>query len=264
MAICGSRQRVVDGRTGVDCLPLFRAYTRAREPLEQEHAVSTGILEAFHERWSSREVECFVEKVRQMARLLLLVFSVTLLVPSTADPNSSGVPFQRSLNLSMKILRDVRDLLSTYKQERMGNAAFEDHSVDLRSLPRSGNVYSHWLQMQDLERLLQNAEDLHIFWVHVDFKRVDEVGECRQCAVSKSLEIISLDLRDLLAQLSSQIVGLKSSPPEPMGFSLPISCTITPNKWLSHLQAYIIFRDLEIYLNKVVRDFILLSAKYPG
>ncbi|XP_078278518.1 uncharacterized protein LOC144606364 [Rhinoraja longicauda] len=145
----------------------------------------------------------------------------------------------------------------------MGNAAFEDHSVNLRGLPRSDNVYSQWLQMQDLDRLMRNAEDLHVFWVHVDFKRVDEAGECQQCALSKSLEVISLDLRDLLAQLSSQIVGLKSSPPAPVDVSFPISCPST-NKWLSHLQAYIIFRDLETYLNKVVRDFTLLTAKYPG
>ncbi|XP_072099613.1 cardiotrophin-2-like [Mobula birostris] len=199
-----------------------------------------------------------------MAGFLLFALSITLLAPSTADPRAHSTPFQRSLNLSRKILQDVRDLLITYKREKIGNAAFEDYNVDLRSLPRSSNVYSYWLQMQDVERLQRNAEDLNIFWVHVDFKRVDEMGECQQCVLSKSIEVVSLDLRDLISQLSSQIQALNSSLPEPPKFSIPISTPSGSNTWLSNLQGYIIFRDLETYLNKVVRDFTLLSTKYQA
>ncbi|XP_072909084.1 cardiotrophin-2-like [Hemitrygon akajei] len=199
-----------------------------------------------------------------MAGFLLFTLSVTLLAVSTADPSAHSIPFQRSLNLSRKILQDVRDLLITYKREKIGNAAFEDYNVDLKSLPRSSNVYSYWLQMQDVERLQCNAKDLNIFWVHVDFKRVDEMGECQQCALSKSIEVVSLDLRDLISQLSSQIQALNSSLPEPPEFSIPISTPSGSNTWLSKLQGYIIFRDLETYLNKVVRDFTLLNTKYQA
>ena len=62
MAIRGSRQRAVDGQARVGCLPLFRAYVRARVSLEREHAVFTGTLEAFRQRWSPRGVEAIINE----------------------------------------------------------------------------------------------------------------------------------------------------------------------------------------------------------
>lgn len=60
MAIRGSRQQAMDGQARVGCLPLFRAYVRARVSLEREHAVFTGTLEVFRGRWSPRGVESIV------------------------------------------------------------------------------------------------------------------------------------------------------------------------------------------------------------
>ena len=62
MAIHGFRQRAVEGRTAVGCLPLFRGYVCARMSLQRDYAVSTGTLEAFRERWSPWEVDCIVDK----------------------------------------------------------------------------------------------------------------------------------------------------------------------------------------------------------
>ncbi|XP_038670622.1 cardiotrophin-2 [Scyliorhinus canicula] len=198
-----------------------------------------------------------------MAMIWLLTVLVPLFtVPSSTDSSTLNITFQRSLSLSRKILQDVRDLLIKYKHEKMGNPAFEDHNMILCTLPQTSLAYSYWVQMQDVERLMLNAKDLYIFWIHVDFKRIDELGDCQESVMSKSMEMVSLDLRDLIAHLSSQISALNSTSPEPSDLTLPNNILNPDYDWHSKLQGYIIFRDLETYLNKVVRDFTLLKTKY--
>uniref|UniRef100_UPI00398E9569 cardiotrophin-2 n=1 Tax=Pristiophorus japonicus TaxID=55135 RepID=UPI00398E9569 len=198
-----------------------------------------------------------------MAGLSLFILSVTLFAnPSSTDSSTLNITFQRSLNLSRKILQDVRDLLLKYKHEKIGSSSFEDYNMILSSLPRCSIVYRYWLHMQDVERLMLNAKDLYVFWIHVDFKRIDELRDCQESAVSKSMEGVSLDLRDLISQLSSQLSALNSTSPDPPDLMLPHTVLNPAYEWHSKLQGYIIFRDLETYLNKVVRDFTLLKTKY--
>ncbi|XP_067864653.1 cardiotrophin-2-like [Heptranchias perlo] len=203
-------------------------------------------------------------KIGLMAGLLqLLALSVALFtIPSSTDSSTLNITFQRSLNLSRKILQDVRDLLIKYKQEKIGHPSFEDYNVILSSLPCTRTVYSYWLHMQDVERLVLNAKDLHVFWIHVDFKRIDELGESQHSTMGKSMEMVSLDLRDLISHLSSQISALNSTSPDPPDVTLPHNVLNTAYDWHGKLQGYIIFRDLELYLNKVIRDFTLLKNKY--
>ncbi|XP_067866102.1 uncharacterized protein [Heterodontus francisci] len=224
---------------------------------------SYTILSRLSNSCTSQVSTARITEVGGMARILLLFLSVTLFtIPSSTDTSTLNITFQRSLHLSRKILQDVRDLIIKYKHEKIGNAAFEDYNMILSSLPTTSIMYSYWLQMQDVERLMLNAKDLYIFWIHVDFKRIDELGDCQESTVSKSMEIVSLDLRDLISQLNFQISALNSTSPDPLELTLPNNVLNPEYNWHSKLQGYIIFRDLETYLNKVVRDFTLLKTKY--
>ncbi|XP_072445294.1 cardiotrophin-2-like [Chiloscyllium punctatum] len=198
-----------------------------------------------------------------MANTWLLLLSVSLFaVSSSTDSSTLNITFQRSLTLARKILQEVRDLFIKYKHEKLGSPTFEDYNMMLSSLPTTAIEYMDWLEMQDVDRLLLNTKDLYTFWIHVDFKRIDELTDCQESAMSKSMEVVSLDLRDLISQLNSQISALNSTSPEPQDLTLPNNVLNPGHDWHSKLQGYIIFRDLETYLNKVIRDFTLLKTKY--
>uniref|UniRef100_A0A4W3IUF8 Ciliary neurotrophic factor n=1 Tax=Callorhinchus milii TaxID=7868 RepID=A0A4W3IUF8_CALMI len=145
------------------------------------------------------------------------------------------------------------------KQEKIGNPSFEDYNLMLGSLPSCQVDYRSWLEQQDEERLLLNCRDLQVFWMHVDTKRVHELGQSQDSALLESMEAISLDLRDLISQLNSQISALNGSSPDTSTLTLPNDVLNPLYDWHSRLQGYIIFRDLEVYLNKVVRDFTVLK-----
>ncbi|XP_059511320.1 uncharacterized protein LOC125464445 [Stegostoma tigrinum] len=201
--------------------------------------------------------------VGSMTNIMLLLLSVSFLtLSSSTDTSTLNITFQRSLNLARKILQEVRDLLIKYKQDKMGSSSFEDYNMILHSLPTTTIDYSSWLQMQDVDRLLLNTKDLYTFWIHVDFKWIDELADCQESGISKSMEVVSLDLRDLISQLNSQISALNSTTPEPWDLIVPNNVLNPGHDWHSKLQGYIIFRDLEMYLNKVIRDFTLLKTKY--
>ncbi|XP_067824055.1 cardiotrophin-2-like [Heptranchias perlo] len=198
-----------------------------------------------------------------MAAFTLLVLSVTVLASAApTGPTSLNVSFHQSVTLSRKILQDVHTLIVKYKQVKIGNPSFEDYSLLLNSLPSSRMDYGHWLEMQDEERLLLNYNDLQVFWMHVDTKWVHELGQTQASVLIGSIEGISLDLRDLISQLNGQISALSSTSPDPPDVTLPHNVLNPAYDWYSKLQGYIIFRDLELYLNKVIRDFTLLKNKY--
>ncbi|XP_078404032.1 cardiotrophin-2 [Cetorhinus maximus] len=197
------------------------------------------------------------------AAFTLLVFSLVALTSAAPMVQTSlkGL-FTQGAALSRKMLQDVHTLIGKYKQVKLGNPSFEDYSLKLRSLPSSQEDYEHWLDTQDIERLQQNWKDLQVFWIHVDAKRIHELTQTQGSVLVDSIEAISLDIRDLVSQLNRQLSALNSTSPEPLDLTLPNNI-LNPNyEWQSKLQGYIIFRDLETYLNKVVRDFTLLKAKY--
>ncbi|XP_072326333.1 uncharacterized protein [Scyliorhinus torazame] len=196
------------------------------------------------------------------AATLLFLALATVSSPAPMGQTSLSTAFTQSTTLSRKTLQDVRTLIGEYKLVKIGNPMFEDYNLKLQSLPNSQMGYGHWLEMQDGERLQQNWEDLQVFWMHVDAKRIHELGQTEGSPLAHSIEGISLDLRDLIYQLSRQISALNSTSPKPLDLTLPSNILNPDYDWHSKLQGYIIFRDLETYLNKVVRDFILLKTKY--
>ncbi|XP_041097087.1 cardiotrophin-2-like [Polyodon spathula] len=194
---------------------------------------------------------------------LFLCASASLLVPvASQDIFSNRESFSQCLALARKIHSDVYALLSKYKEEHIGSKSFEDYSLVMTSLPTINLHYSTWLSMEDSERLLINLKDLHVFWIHVDAKRIYELESMPQSSLAQNMEDVLLDMRDLLFQMKHQLEFLETPAPETLSQSVPDALLNPQNEWLSKLQGYIILRDLERYLGKVVRDFTLLRTKY--
>ncbi|MGH0182214.1 UNVERIFIED_CONTAM: hypothetical protein FKN15_008751 [Acipenser sinensis] len=194
---------------------------------------------------------------------LFLCACASLLAPvASQDIFNNRESFSQSLTLARKIHTDVHALLSKYKEVHIGSKSFEDYSLLMSSLPTVNLKYTTWLEMEDSERLLVNLKDLHIFWIHVDAKRIYELESVTRSQLAQNMQELLLDIRDLQYQMKHQLESLETPAPETLSQSVPEALLNPQNEWLSKLQGYIILRDLERYLGKVVRDFTLLRTKY--
>nr|XP_049597878.1 uncharacterized protein LOC125981876 [Syngnathus scovelli] len=82
--------------------------------------------------------------------------------------------------------------------------------------------------------------------------------------LTQSIKHIELDLRDLMSQVSSQMTCIKSSERQANFPTIrtPLNqSTTSKTLWEKRLEGYIILRDLDLYLTKLARDFILLGSK---
>nr|XP_006641192.1 PREDICTED: cardiotrophin-2-like [Lepisosteus oculatus] len=199
-----------------------------------------------------------ISPAAMLSLYLLLCVCVSVLPPVAAKEPFS---YTQSLILTRKIHRDICSLLAQYKEDQMGSKDFEDHSLVLTSLPSSTMNYSSWLNMEDTARLQTDARDLHVFGIHVDAKRLYELQGRVPSPLSRALYMVVLDIRDLVHQIRQQLQSLQAPAPVLGEPSLPESLLNPQFPWHSRLQGYIILRDLERYLDKVVRDFTLLKSR---
>ncbi|XP_048840148.1 cardiotrophin-2 [Brienomyrus brachyistius] len=172
-------------------------------------------------------------------------------------------------------------------KEQLGDRYFEDRDLTLPTLPSISTKFSDWQAMEDRDRLSQASHNLHIFWTHLDVKRRQletehqrqRVGKDsflqgqRAPSIEKAMLSVQMDLRDLIEHVSAQLHRLNgtsvSGPtPSPVLDSTPLetssSSLLLPTQklWSSRLQGYVILRDLGRYMEKLVREFILLATKH--
>nr|XP_006006797.1 PREDICTED: uncharacterized protein LOC102350913 [Latimeria chalumnae] len=195
-----------------------------------------------------------------MSKFSLLLVSVChLYFAASGNPNSLSFSYGQSLSLSRRTLQDVQTLLDRYKKEQFPECC---GLLRLSSLPLTSMTYRDWLSMKDEERLQINAKDLQVFWIHIDAKRIHDLGEGEQNQLTQSLEAVQVNLRDLIHQIILQLSVLNSTVPSTSELTIPDNLLRTQNDWLSRLQGYIILRDLERYLSKVIHDFTYLYTKH--
>ncbi|KAJ7995965.1 hypothetical protein DPEC_G00232170 [Dallia pectoralis] len=211
---------------------------------------------------------------------LCSLFMFILSCLSTSCAPSGGLA--KALSYSLKSTRGtharVKQLLERYKEEQLDDVKFEDRNLELRTLPSLSTDFSQWLQMKDWERLSAASRDLHTFWAHLDMKRreieAEEMGHgarSRRKAILRipeSMQCIQTDLRDLMTKVNFQLRSVNSSSVSPAsGHPASQSAGLEGTSrtlWASRLEGYIILRDLERYLTKLTRDFILLQNKHRG
>ncbi|XP_072557688.1 uncharacterized protein [Paramormyrops kingsleyae] len=179
-----------------------------------------------------------------------------------------------SVRLARRILTRVRALLLQYKLEELGDSEFEDRSLSLQDLPSLKTDYFHWLHMQDSERLRGAVQGLKVFWHHLDLKRQQLKQECRgrPGRLTRSMQKVQLDMRDLIYLTKKQLIQVShadsslSNHEPPMEAPLTEAPPPTPSFWArlawhKRLEGYVVLRDLERYLRRLVRDFMLLKAR---
>nr|XP_019941045.1 PREDICTED: uncharacterized protein LOC109628402 [Paralichthys olivaceus] len=188
------------------------------------------------------------------------------------DSDPSRVPQRNKYSNSFRLTRSARTrvqhLLKKYKEQQLGNKHFEDRSRQLKDLPLLSTDFYKWIKLTDWERLHAALRDMHAYWNKLEWKRQQlENQEKEHMAVRttlpQSIRHIQLDLRDLMSQVTSQMSYMKSSWMRQT--SLSVQTPLNPEAgsktvWNQRVEGYIILRDLELYLTKLARDFLLLAS----
>ncbi|KAL4647556.1 cardiotrophin-2-like [Arapaima gigas] len=174
-----------------------------------------------------------------------------------------------SIRFARRIRSRVQALLLHYKEQELGDSKFEDRNLMLKTLPSLNTDYFTWLHMQHTERLDMAVRDLHIFLILLDANREQIVEEKngQMDMLTRSMYNVQLDVKDLILHVKSQLNKMNSQRHSPSGQTVtqqpPPPSLLRPRlSWHKRLQGYVVLRDLERYLGKVVRDFILLKSKY--
>ncbi|XP_045894996.1 uncharacterized protein LOC123962749 isoform X2 [Micropterus dolomieu] len=206
-------------------------------------------------------------------RALILLYCVLHFVEFSAP---SAVPQRNKYKNSFRLTRTTRtrvqQLQRKYKEQQLGNKHFEDRSRQLKDLPSLSTDFNSWLKLTDWERLHAAFCDMQAYWNMLEWKRKQlEMEEKEQIAervvrttISQSIRHIQLDLRDLMKQVSSQLSYMQSSWMKPTSHKVqePLNPeTSSKTVWDRRVEGYIILRDLDLYLTKLARDFLLLASK---
>ncbi|XP_071390945.1 interleukin-27 subunit alpha [Centroberyx affinis] len=214
---------------------------------------------------------------RALFPLCCILSCVALCCAST--PVLQRAKYSNSLRLTRFTRARVQHLLKKYKEQQLGNKNFENRSRQLKALPVLSTDFHSWLKLTDWERLRTAAWDLHTYWDMLEQKRKQlEQAEKEQMAAQElrpaitlpqSIEHIQLDLRDLMRQVNRQMNHVNGSRVSPTSPSVPPASQGPPLShqppsqmlWDSRVEGYIILRDLDLYLTKLARDFLLLASK---
>ncbi|KAM4546293.1 uncharacterized protein V3H82_020097 isoform 1-T1 [Fundulus diaphanus] len=197
-------------------------------------------------------------------------FLLCCVLSCAVSAHSSPFVLKNKYNNSFRLTRSTRNhvqrLMQEYKEQQMGNIHFEDRSHHLRDLPSLSTDFNDWLQLSDWDRLHGALGDIQTYWSMLEWKRkqLEKEQKVLRTATSllQSIKHVQMDLRDLMSKVSSQMRIVRSS------WVRPTPATVRQNPqrssrtvWQSRVEGYIILRDLDLYLTKLARDFLLLASK---
>ncbi|KAM8897819.1 uncharacterized protein AB9W97_009033 isoform 2-T3 [Spinachia spinachia] len=188
---------------------------------------------------------------------------------SSSSPILQRNKYNNSFRLTRSTRTRVQQLKRKYNEQQLGNKHFEDRSRQLKDLPSLSTDFHDWLNLTEFERLHAAFLDMQAYWTKLEQKRQQIEEEDKEQMVNRavgttlpqSIRHIQLDLRDLMSHVSSQISYKNSYWTKPT-FPTPLNPqTRSKTVWDSRVDGYIILRDLDLYLTKLARDFLLLASQ---
>ncbi|XP_042355543.1 uncharacterized protein LOC121952784 [Plectropomus leopardus] len=226
--------------------------------------------------------------------LILLCWVLNCVESTSPSPLLQRNKYNNSFRLTRSTRNRVQQLQRKYKEQRLGNKHFEDKSWQLEDLPSLSTDFYSWLKLtvsvffivseyfhrknclvaflqkvlRDWERLHAAFWDMQAYWNMLDWKRKQLEKEEKEQMVARavgttlpqSIRHIQLDLRDLMSQVSSQMSYMRTTWTKPTSPTSPLNVQTRSNTvWDSRVEGYVILRDLDLYLTKLARDFLLLS-----
>ncbi|XP_068572425.1 uncharacterized protein [Cebidichthys violaceus] len=201
--------------------------------------------------------------------LILLCCVLDCVESSSPSPVLQRNKYNNSFRLTRSTRTRVQQLQRKYKEQQLGNKHFEDRSQQLKDLPLLSTDFYRWINLTEWERLHAAFWDMQAYWKTLERKRKQLEKEEKEQMVDRafgttlpqSIRHIQLDLRDLMSQVSSQMSYMNSSWTKPTSPTPLNPQTRSKTIWDSRVEGYIILRDLDLYLTKLARDFLLLASK---
>ncbi|XP_070839584.1 uncharacterized protein [Chaetodon trifascialis] len=202
--------------------------------------------------------------------LILLCCMLNCVDSSAPSPVLLRIKYNNSFRLTRSTRTHVQQLQKKYKEQQLGNKHFEDRSRQLKDLPSLSTDFYSWLKLTDSERLHAAFWDMQAYWNMLEWKRKQLEKEEKEQMVGQavslpqSIKYIQLDLRDLMSQVSNQMSYMQRSSMTPTSAPARVASnpeTSSKTVWDSRVEGYIILRDLDLYLTKLARDFLLLASK---
>ncbi|KAM3602190.1 uncharacterized protein V6R79_025943 [Siganus canaliculatus] len=212
-------------------------------------------------------VHCSSKMALWWQALTLLCCILNCVESSPSSPVLQKNIYNNSFRLTRSTRTRVQQLQMKYKEQQLGNKNFEDRSRQLKDLPLLSTDFDSWLNLTDWERLNAAFQDMQAYWSRLDWKRKElELTATHgvRSALSQSIKNIQLDLRDLMNQVSKQMSTMQRSwvrPTSPTAWTSLNPQTTQRTVWDRRVEGYIILRDLDLYLTKLARDFLLLASK---
>ncbi|AWP00238.1 Hypothetical protein SMAX5B_004260 [Scophthalmus maximus] len=209
-------------------------------------------------------VHCSLKMTVCRRALILLLLSSC--VDSAPSPVLQMNKYSNSFRLTRSTRTHVQQLLRKY-EEQLGNKHYEDRSRQLKDLPLLSTDFYKWLNMTDWERLHAAFWDMQAYWNMLEWKNNQLEKDSHavvRTTLPQSIKHIQLDLRDLMNRVRSQMSYVKGSqmrPTSPMVQTPSKPENSSNTAWDRRVEGYIILRDLELYLTKLARDFLLLASK---
>ncbi|XP_053187089.1 uncharacterized protein LOC128370930 [Scomber japonicus] len=171
--------------------------------------------------------------------------------------------YNDSFSLTRTARNRVQNLLMEYKEHKLGNKDYENRGLHLKNLPLLSTDFYHWRQLTDWDRLHAALCDIQAYWNMLEWKKkqlVEDEKKNEVTAIPQSINNIQVDLRDLMNKVKNQMNKINNSWKSPTSNTLDLE-TISKTKFDSRVEGYIILRDLNLYLTKLARDFLLLASK---
>ncbi|XP_077596267.1 uncharacterized protein LOC144212352 isoform X1 [Stigmatopora nigra] len=215
--------------------------------------------------------------------------------PSTGHPKAQQLLYSDSFHLARSTRTRVQQLILKYvsqvgnwpradffqhflsfvvvvvdqNEQLLGNKQFEDRSGQLKDLPLLSTDFNSWLKLTDWERLGAAFTDMQVYKKILERKRSELEREEKEkrgtqalhAALIQSMKNTELDLRDLIGQVRHQMSLIRSTKA-----TIPPMGTLSPPKnlpktiWERRVEGYLLLRDLNLYLTKLARDFLLLTS----
>ncbi|XP_048838208.1 uncharacterized protein LOC125712311 isoform X2 [Brienomyrus brachyistius] len=213
---------------------------------------------------SSLSLQKMIVGCRSPLPMLLLLLPLCCTEPNYHQRAHSS---SNSVRLARRIHARVRALLLQYKLEELGDSEFEDRSLSLQGLPSLKTDYFHWLHMQDSERLRGAVQGLKVFWHHLDQKRqqLEQESRGQLGTITRSMQKVQLDVRDLIYLIKKQLIQVRPADSSLSNHEPPTEAPPPLFRarlaWHKRLEGYVVLRDLELYLRRLVRDFLLLKGR---
>uniref|UniRef100_A0A8D3BXU6 Ciliary neurotrophic factor n=1 Tax=Scophthalmus maximus TaxID=52904 RepID=A0A8D3BXU6_SCOMX len=184
---------------------------------------------------------------------------ILLLLSSCVDSAPSPVLQMNKYSNSFRLTRSTR----THVQQLL-----RKYSITHREIVHSSDYFL--LCVQDWERLHAAFWDMQAYWNMLEWKNNQLEKDSHtvvRTTLPQSIKHIQLDLRDLMNRVRSQMSYVKGSqmrPTSPMVQTPSKPENSSNTAWDRRVEGYIILRDLELYLTKLARDFLLFPQGSPS